>query len=356
MSVVVEETTGLPFECAGQIGRCALKGGSSQAQTSVIFLNGTLNNTGTGALVLNSGLIAYYPFDGNANDASGNGRNGTLWNSPTFVAGPVSGTEAIHLAGQGEFGTSGQYVTVPSIELSSFNAFTISLWADIQGNTSSDGGEYLVGLGRGRSDGSFTVGISYGPQEAALGFNAGTAAVAAKVPYLNQWHRYSLVYSNGVLTAYLDGKVLGTANGSMVSSAGNAGMGIHWWGFAPGVSTRFIGSLADVRIYNRVLSGAEIQHLSLLQPVVVGAQGLKFIENAPGAPGLSLPSGGQLYVYGMATGGAAPSGAFANGQTIQIQNANGNISAELSATTDCSNSFTTSTANVALRWFWRFWL
>jgi hypothetical protein len=39
-------------------------------------------------------------------------------------------------------------------------------------------------------------------------------------------------------------------------------MGIHWWGFAPGVSTRFIGSLADVRIYNRALSPQEIQTLS----------------------------------------------------------------------------------------------
>jgi hypothetical protein len=211
---------------------------------------------------INSGLIAHYPFDGNSDDASGNGRNGTLWNSPTFVAGPVSGTEAIHLAGQGEFGTSGQYVTIPSIDLSGFNAFTISLRADIQGNTSSDGGEYLIGLGRGHSDGSFTVGINYGPQDAALGFNAGTATVVAKVPYFNQWHRYSLVYSSGELTAYLDGQVLGTANGSMVSSAGNAGMGIHWWGFAPGVSTRFIGSLADVRIYNRALSPLEIAVLS----------------------------------------------------------------------------------------------
>jgi hypothetical protein len=27
---------------------------------------------------LNTGLLAHYPFDGNANDASGNGRNGTV--------------------------------------------------------------------------------------------------------------------------------------------------------------------------------------------------------------------------------------------------------------------------------------
>ena len=27
---------------------------------------------------LNNGLVAYYPFNGNANDASGNGNNGTV--------------------------------------------------------------------------------------------------------------------------------------------------------------------------------------------------------------------------------------------------------------------------------------
>jgi hypothetical protein len=33
---------------------------------------------------LNMGLVAYYPFNGNANDASGNNRNGTLVNGATF--------------------------------------------------------------------------------------------------------------------------------------------------------------------------------------------------------------------------------------------------------------------------------
>jgi len=33
---------------------------------------------------LTNGLVAYYPFNGNANDASGNGHNGTAFNT-TFV-------------------------------------------------------------------------------------------------------------------------------------------------------------------------------------------------------------------------------------------------------------------------------
>jgi hypothetical protein len=81
--------------------------------------------------------------------------------------------------------------------------------------------------------------------------------------YLNQWHRYTMVYASGLLTAYVDGQVAGTANGSIGSTAGNAGMGIHWWCNNPyGVSTRLTGSLADVRIYNRALSPNEIAKLA----------------------------------------------------------------------------------------------
>ena len=38
------------------------------------------------ASVPNGGLVAYYPFSGNALDATGNGHNGTLVGSPTLTA------------------------------------------------------------------------------------------------------------------------------------------------------------------------------------------------------------------------------------------------------------------------------
>ena len=36
---------------------------------------------------INDGLVAYYPFDGNAHDASGNGYNGTVYGNPQFIDG-----------------------------------------------------------------------------------------------------------------------------------------------------------------------------------------------------------------------------------------------------------------------------
>src|SRR5688572_24303362 len=40
--------------------------------------------TVTETIDLKKGLIAYYPFNGNANDESGNNKNGVLVNGPTF--------------------------------------------------------------------------------------------------------------------------------------------------------------------------------------------------------------------------------------------------------------------------------
>jgi hypothetical protein len=56
---------------------------------------------------------------------------------------------------------------------------------------------------------------------------------------------------------------------------------------------------------------------------------------------LSLPSGGQEYIYGFVTGGV-PSSGFSSGQVASVINADGNIVAALAATTSDTDSFSTS--------------
>jgi hypothetical protein len=46
----------------------------------------TTTTTTTSNVNLSQGLIAYFPFNGNTNDESGNGNNGTIFNSATIVA------------------------------------------------------------------------------------------------------------------------------------------------------------------------------------------------------------------------------------------------------------------------------
>jgi len=71
-------------------------------------------------------LVGYYPFNSNADDFSGNNHNGTLVNSPTFVAGKIG--NGLQITAQN------QVVTIPDNTDFSFTdgtndlPFTISAW------------------------------------------------------------------------------------------------------------------------------------------------------------------------------------------------------------------------------------
>jgi hypothetical protein len=99
--------------------------------------------------------------------------------------------------------------------------------------------------------------------------------------------------------------------------------------------------ISDLSVTN---SKYRFYRVLLSSSAIVAAQALQSYGTGSAATSMSLPAGGQLYVYGVATGGATALGAFANGQTIQITNADGIISAQLAATTNSSNNYTTSTS------------
>ena len=52
-----------------------------KARLAIILLLGSFAGTAFSQSYLTNGLVAYYPFDGNANDASGNGNNGIVTNA-----------------------------------------------------------------------------------------------------------------------------------------------------------------------------------------------------------------------------------------------------------------------------------
>jgi hypothetical protein len=219
---------------------------------------------------LNRGLVAYYPFDGNANDASGNGHDATLMNSPSFVNG-VKGP-AVYLRGSGEFGTDGQYVQLPAMRLADYPAFTISVWAKLDGVTAGDWAS-LISLGTetcgppntGRPHIDYCGDCSPSKQ---LSFGAGGPGTVVPMPNdcWQNWAHYALVCDDGVLTGFVNGRVVATRTGVTVAQTGtDGGLGITRWNTAGcpyGVSTRFVGAVSDLRIYNRALSSDEITQLA----------------------------------------------------------------------------------------------
>ena len=81
-----------------------------------------------------SGLVAYYPFNGNANDESGNNNHGTVYGATLTTDRNANTDKAYSFDGN-------DYISVaddPSIRMDS--AFTISLWFYAIANGSGSGG------------------------------------------------------------------------------------------------------------------------------------------------------------------------------------------------------------------------
>jgi hypothetical protein len=211
------------------------------------------------------GLIAYYPFNGNANDESSNGNNGTEHNT-SYTKDRFNKSNRAGLI-SGNVGTNGscKYIEIPNI-VNGLEKFTISIWVDEEsmiywhGNFYISFGEYF-GLGhiantqtmedmiyvaiRTQTNGIVEKGYPFNPS------------------FLNGFQHYVLTFngSSGEFACYQNNSRIITRTfntGNAYAPGQGAGLG---WGSYTGCCTRFNGIIDDVRIYNRVLSEQEIQQL-----------------------------------------------------------------------------------------------
>ncbi len=222
------------------------------------------------ATVSNDGLIAFYPFRGNANDASGNGNNGTAYEA--ILTTNISGSPNSAYS----FNGISSYIQVPdSASLESTNAVSVSLWFNQQ---SLPPGQFACLLYKANStvtsgfaDRSYSLWVTPGGGEihftsTATGAASQTAIYTSSGLFgLNQWvHVVGIVdASNQQMSVYVNGNLVGTAaypSKSILS--GNYPLRIgSYVNYSGGDQAGFNGLIADVRIYNRALSRTEVQQL-----------------------------------------------------------------------------------------------
>jgi Concanavalin A-like lectin/glucanases superfamily/Secretion system C-terminal sorting domain len=209
-----------------------------------------------------TGLAAYFPFNGNVNDESGNGNNGTLINSPTFVNDRfnVTGT-AIQMSA-----TPARYVTVsnsPSIQIS--NQLSISAWVKRNSLNTID---EIVNKGGDVNSGTCNYGLVFTPGELIFKYNGGYHLIHA--PQDLNWHHYAITTYHGSpdVKFYIDGVYTPTwiPQGNInLNGASTADLNI---GAMP--AGYYSNNVIDeLRIYNRVLSPNEILQLADV-PVMPG--------------------------------------------------------------------------------------
>ena len=209
---------------------------------------------------LNTGLVTYFPFNGNANDASGNGNNGTVYNA-TLTTNRFGVADSAY-----DFNGSNSYIDVPqdSVLNNLTTNFTLSVWI-YQRSAQPNGYRIVDKCPAGLPDGwTFdTCDNNTGRRVRIQGAANNSLNVVGSTEYsLMTWHFVVATVSGNVGSVYLDGNLDGTGNvGNIPANALDIFIGRAHPNNGSGTVEWFDGIIDDVRIYNRPLSASEVQQL-----------------------------------------------------------------------------------------------
>jgi len=212
---------------------------------------------------LTNGLVAYYPFNGNANDESGNGNNGTPLNiNPAKDRFDVPGG-AFHFNGlDGQVTGSSMVVSNKIINIGQ-TGYAITFWFKPENvfqqsralfNTIPHTG-VAIGFNNNNSPGYVFLGL--GPANAYWNilYLHGT-----KNDYqAGAWYCYALVKDGAVYRQYING-ALEHEYKNPVASVYNYDVQLRF-GSINEVNQFFGGDMDDIRVYNRAFSHAEVKSL-----------------------------------------------------------------------------------------------
>lgn len=221
---------------------------------------------------IGSGLLAYYPFNGNANDESGNDNHGVLKGETNFQEGVLN--EAATFRGN----KVGDYIEVPTNNINNLNQLTISAWVKITDFDLSCwmGIEGILTRDDANSPNHFALwairnedqlGCGAAPGLEKLGFRlnfTSTVYVETQRSYLpNQWYHVVGTYNGDKLRMFVNGEMVAESPSSPgLNVADNSTMWInshHFWD--QNSSGRMRDKIDELRVYDRALNFQEIDSL-----------------------------------------------------------------------------------------------
>lgn len=199
-----------------------------------------------------NGLVAYYPFNGNANDESGNSHNGTIY-------GASLSTDRHHKANSAyEFDGINDYINTFSTFDYQFR--TVSFWVnpyDIHG-TGADRDIALIQDSYLNAYGSIIVFFG----DSNLSMNAGGTAVVDQYYHSNisenRWYHLALVRNGTQALLYINGDLVSTGISGAMGSISNPNPFLIFGSGRTTTINFFSGKIDEIAVYNRALSASEI--------------------------------------------------------------------------------------------------
>ena len=196
-----------------------------------------------------NGLVGWWPFNGNANDESGNGNNGTV-NGATLT------TDRNGVANKA-YSFNNTNITRSNFQIN-FNEITVAFWLKNNNITSI---QRLIT--HQWPSGSFSTHIENYPGGNTPYYLGGIIMNPSNQQYLtsdpsplnqNIWTHFILTNNNTFQKLYINGVLVDVTISSILKQT----TGTLYFG---GDALKYFGSLDDIGIWNRALSECEIQDL-----------------------------------------------------------------------------------------------
>lgn len=245
-----------------------------------------------GQTTLQSGLVAYYTFNGDANDQSGNQNNGIVYGA-TLAADRFGVQNKAY-----SFNGLTNYIVVPNSPSINLSTSTMSIsywmyWTNFDPN--------FIGVSKGGVNQytgyELNLRGSYNGDNGYFSFSQSNSSLnlAGANAYRNSWVHIVGTFDNGIAKLYINGTQASVVNLSCYSTSpcsnnlyiGTRDPGNQWVGYLNGF-------MDDIRIYNRSLSSTEVSQLYNLEKVAPTTTSL-FSNNINEKP-VFTQSGNKFYL------------------------------------------------------------
>lgn len=213
---------------------------------------------------LGQGLVAYYPFNGNAKDESGYVHHGSVYGAILTIDRDGNTNSAYKFDGNDYIISDNKDVSFKKNQ-----NFTVSIWVKIPNgcNDSNYCGGILSKMGltgkiEGYQIGYHNSGVfrfEYYPDNPP---STGTHFHGITNIVDNSWHLISVTVDkeNNTIKLYTDSKLENTIIGDWISGATETTNPLYF-GMLRGSNYHYTGIIDDLRIYNRALSSSEVLEL-----------------------------------------------------------------------------------------------
>lgn len=208
------------------------------------------------------GLVGYWPFNGNANDTSGNNNNGTV-NGATLTTDRNGNANSAY-----SFDGINDFISTNTQSLQFPNGITISCWAKLNASTSTH--QFFVSKGYDSNDGAIFLGYRnfYSTENeyfAKSGIFSSNSEVYSGTPlnFPSNWDHVVFTYDNQTLSIFVNGTL--KSSKKYVSKLATLNKPFLFGSETnPSFTSQMYytnGKIDDIAIYNRALTQQEITSL-----------------------------------------------------------------------------------------------